>query len=428
MASDPDILTVSALNAHIKSLFEQTFPLVCVTGELSNFKPHTSGHWYFSLKDERSQLRCAMFRRQNQSVGFLPDDGMQVVIHGQLSVYEAKGEYQLIAGRMIPSGEGALRAAYERLKARLLAEGLFDPAKRRPLPPYPERIGVITSPTGAAIRDIIHVLERRAPWIQVILRPTAVQGAGAAREIARAIEEMNAYGEVDALIVGRGGGSIEDLWAFNEEPVVRAIAASVLPIVSAVGHETDVTLSDFAADARAPTPSGAAEMVTRDRKELLDRVSGSISWLHKTLVNRMRQNRQKVDALTASYGMRRPIDLISQRTQQTDELTRRLVDLWPRTLEAHKQTVANLVGRLQALSPLSVLERGYAVCRSAQDGRLIRDVAELRVGAQVEVAFHRGNATCRVERVSAGSGEPTPPRARPSALVNRENLDLFDEQ
>lgn len=427
MASDPEILTVSALNSHVKSLFEQAFSLVCVTGELSNFKPHTSGHWYFSLKDERSQLRCAMFRRQNQSVGFLPDDGMQVVIHGQLSVYEAKGEYQLIAGRMIPSGEGALRAAYEQLKARLAAEGLFDPAKRRPLPPYPERIGVITSASGAAIRDIIHVLERRAPWIQIVLRPTLVQGAGAAREIARAIEEMNAYGELDVLIVGRGGGSIEDLWAFNEEPVVRALAASAIPTISAVGHETDVTLSDFAADVRAPTPSGAAEMVTRDQKELLDRVSGAMGWLQTTLLNRIRQNRQRLDALTASYGMRRPIDLISQRTQQTDDLTRRLMDQWPRTLEAHIQTVANLAGRLQALSPLSVLERGYAVCRSAPDGPPIRDVAELQVGAQLDVAFHRGHATCRVERVNGVSGGPSRQKVRPVPLVNQNNLDLFDE-
>lgn len=422
MASDPEILTVTDLTYRVKSLLEHTFSVVCVTGEVSNFKPHTSGHWYFSLKDERSALRCVMFRRQNQSVAFLPQDGMQVVLHGAVSIYEARGEYQLVAERFLPVGEGPLAIAFEQLKTRLMQEGLFDPARKRPLPSCPERIGVITSASGAAIRDIIRVLRRRAPYTHIIVRPTPVQGEGAARQIAGAIEEMNAYGEIDVLIIGRGGGSIEDLWAFNEEPVVRAIAGSKIPTVSAVGHETDTTLSDFAADVRASTPSAAAETVAPDRQTLMNRVASAMTWLHRTATDRIDQSRQRMDELHRIFQLKSPQHDIRQRTQQNDELTRRLTDQYARLLEQRKQQVLSLSSRLHALSPLAVLERGYAVCRI--DGRIVRDASTLRVGERLSVRFHKGSAICRVESLN-GPSSRTP--AMPDIRQNQGRLNLFDE-
>ena len=268
---DNGVLTVTELTAGIKTLLEEAFPYVTVSGEISNYKRHSSGHAYFSLKDDRSQLRCVMWRSANRKLTFEPEDGMEVLARGALSVYDVQGQYQLVARQLKPVGAGALQAAFERLKARLEKEGLFREEHKQALPSFPERVGVVTSGSGAAIRDIIQVLRRRAPWVSIILRPAPVQGEGAAAEIAAAIEEMNDYGAVDVLIVGRGGGSAEDLWAFNEEAVVRAVFQSRIPVVSAVGHETDYTLTDFAADLRAPTPSGAAEIVVRDLRELKDR-------------------------------------------------------------------------------------------------------------------------------------------------------------
>jgi exodeoxyribonuclease VII large subunit len=427
MTPEAEILTVSDVTASVKSLIENSFPLLCVTGEVSNFRPHTSGHWYFSLKDAKSQLPCAMFRRQNQGVPFLPENGMQVIAQGALSVYEPKGEYQLVAHRLQPVGEGALAVAFEQLKSRLEGEGLFDAGRKRPLPSCPERVGVVTSASGAAIRDIIRVLHRRAPWVEIVLRPVPVQGAGAGTEIARGIEEMNAFGEVDVLIVGRGGGAMEDLWAFNEEAVVRAIVASRIPVVSGVGHEIDVTLADLAADVRASTPSNAAERVVPDRQDLLDRVAGAFGRLLRALTNQIHRRRQRLDALTSSYGIRRPLDLVGQRAQQVDDLSRRLVEQWHRLHEQQHQRLSSLSGRLDALSPLAVLERGYAVCRTSQDGRLIRDAATLRVGDRLEVTFHKGHAGCRVEHLDGRPEGQTPQKARPAVPGEPIRLTLFDD-
>ncbi len=421
------ILTVTELTAGIRTLLEEAFPYVSVSGEISNYKRHSSGHAYFSLKDDRSQLRCVMWRSANRKLTFEPEDGMEVLAQGVLSVYEVQGQYQLVAQRLKPVGAGALQAAFERLKARLEEEGLFREEHKKALPSFPERVGVVTSGSGAAIRDIIQVLRRRAPWVSIILRPTPVQGEGAAAEIAAAVEEMNDYGEIDVLIVGRGGGSIEDLWAFNEEAVVRAVFKSRIPVVSAVGHETDFTLTDFVADLRAPTPSGAAEIVVRDQRELKDRSDSVLRRLCGGMAAYMDQHRQRVAALVSSYGLRRPVDQIGQYAQFTDELTRRLADRCFHDQETRGQTVSGLAGRLQALSPLSVLERGYAVCHRASDGGVVRGADELSVDDRVNIRLRKGEAFCRVEHVRVGT-EPIVAASRGKRRREAaESYSLFDE-
>ena len=426
-ADDTRILTVTELTAGIRTLLEEAFPYVSVSGEISNYKRHSSGHAYFSLKDDRSQLRCVMWRSANRKLTFEPEDGMEILARGVLSVYEVQGQYQLVAQQLKPVGAGALQAAFERLKARLEKEGLFREEHKKALPSFPERVGVVTSGSGAAIRDIIQVLRRRAPWVSIILRPAPVQGEGAAAEIAAAIEEMNDYGKVDVLIVGRGGGSAEDLWAFNEEAVVRAVFKSRIPVVSAVGHETDYTLTDFAADHRAPTPSGAAEIVVRDLRELKDRSDGVVRRLCGGMAAYVDRHRQRVAALVSSYGLRRPVDQIGQYAQFTDELTRRLADRCFHDHETRGQTVAGLAGRLQALSPLSVLERGYAVCHRASDGGIVRSADELSVDDRVNVRLRKGEAFCRVEHVR-GRAEPVVAASRRKRRgETAESFSLFDE-
>ncbi|MBM3262881.1 MAG: exodeoxyribonuclease VII large subunit [candidate division Zixibacteria bacterium] len=424
MASDPEMLTVTDLNYRVKTLLERHFEGVCVTGEVSNFKAYQSGHWYFSLKDDRSQLRAVMFRHLNQSVTFLPHDGMKVVAFGTPSLYEARGEYQLMTVRLLPAGIGEWAAAFERLKAKLEAEGLFDPARKRPLSRYPECVGVITSGSGAAIRDIIRVLRRRAPHVRIVVRPTPVQGEGAAGEIVRAIAEMNEYGSMDTLIVGRGGGSIEDLWVFNEESVVRAIAGSQIPTISAVGHETDYTLADFAADVRASTPSVAAETAAPERGKLLERVSGALGWIHKSLTGRIARHRQRLEELHRVFRLRSPLDLIHRRAQETDDLAKRVSDRWRAQMEQRRQHLAGLAGRLQALSPLAVLERGYALCRTPA-GVVIRDASLLEIGSRVDVKFYKGNAVCRVEDLNRPPGPLASPP--PRRTVRTDQGSLFDD-
>ena len=425
--ADTNVLTVTELTTGIKTLLEDSFPYVSVAGEISNYKRHSSGHAYFSLKDDRSQLRCVMWRSANRKLTFEPEDGMEVLAQGALSVYEVQGQYQLVARQLKPVGAGALQAAFERLKARLEDEGLFQEEHKQPLPAFPERVGVVTSASGAAIRDVIQGRHRRAPWVSIILRPAPVQGEGAAAEIAKAIEEMNAYGELDVLIVGRGGGSIEDLWAFNEEAVVRAIYASRIPLVSAVGHETDFTLSDFAADLRAPTPSGAAEIVVRDLRELTDRLDGSMKRLCGIMAANLERRRQRVNTVVTGYGLRRPIDQIGQYAQFTDELTRRLIDRQFHGQETRSQRVSGLAGQLQALSPLSVLERGYAVCHNASDGRIVRSAKDLRIDDRVNVRLHEGVALCRVEHLQGESQRAAAPAPKKRKEEPVQSFSLFDK-
>jgi len=310
------IYTVSTLTREIKEVLETSFPRLWVEGEVSNYKRHSSGHLYFTLKDENAQIRCAMWRFKADELRFRLEDGLKVLLEADIQVYEKSGTYQLVVQQLQPAGIGELQLAFEQLKKRLQEEGLFDPQHKKNIPPYPERIGVVTSPTGAAIRDIVSVVSRRFPAAEMLLYPVKVQGEGAADDIARAIADFNDFGEVEVLIVGRGGGSLEDLWAFNEEVVARAIFQSKIPIISAVGHEVDFSIADFVADRRAPTPSAAAEMVVPDRQELQGVLAYFLEKYRNQILQMVSAFQEKTDAFRKSYAFRRPEDLIYQKIQQ----------------------------------------------------------------------------------------------------------------
>lgn len=446
--SPESILSISALTRLIKDTLGTAFPAVWVKGELSGFKRSDRGHLYFSMKEGTTALlECVMWSRTAARLSFEPRDGTEVEAFGAITVYEPRGRYQLVVEELRPGGLGALLLALEELKRRLQAEGLFDNARKRPLPRFPQRIGLVTSPVGAAVRDLVKVLRGRWPGIGIVLAPVRVQGEGAAAEIAAAIERFNRYMKVDVLIVGRGGGSLEDLWAFNEEAVVRAIAASGLPVVSAVGHEVDWTLADLAADVRAATPSHAAEMVLRDHVEVRHRVEALIVRGERALRQGLGERRRRLRELIDKYGFRRQRDALGYWQQRVDDLLERLAvrvrDLlaaarerlesarsryglreWPRTLAARRAelderterlTAAAVAGlhaqrirlagyrdRLRALSPRLVMERGYCLVRRP-DGTLLRVASELAIGDPVTVEFARGEADARVEAVRRGA-------------------------
>jgi len=397
-AGDREILSVSELNSLVRELLEENFPEVWVKGEISNFLLHGSGHMYFSLKDEKSQIRAVMFRSMNAGLTFKPENGLEVVARGKISVYERLGQHQLYVEEMIPYGLGVLQAAFEALKRKLASEGLFDPARKAELPRYPEAVGVITSPTGAAVRDIVKVLRRRQPWTRIVLRPSLVQGREAAKDIAQALGEMNEFGGVDVIIVGRGGGSIEDLWAFNEEEVARAIARSCIPVVSAVGHEIDFTISDMVADVRAPTPSAAAEMVVPDHSETRQHVASLVLRIQSQIRNRLDLVRGRLEALLRSYGLRKPEGTLDQHRQHLDELQEKVRYLVVHEIDRRRMTIEHLLKNLQSLDPKQVLRRGYSICRRAADGRLVMSSAQLVAGEKLQLSFHRGGAFCRVEK------------------------------
>ncbi len=382
------IYSVSELTRDIKQILETSLPRLWVEGEISNFKRHSSGHLYFTLKDESAQIRCVMWRFKANGLLFRMEDGMKIVARGDVQVYERGGNYQLIVQQLQPAGVGALQLAFEQLKKKLHAEGLFDEARKKPVPPYPERVGVVTSPTGAAIRDIVSVISRRFPSVEIILFPVRVQGEGAAREVAAAIEAFNAWGKADVLIVGRGGGSLEDLWAFNEEIVARAIFNSTLPVISAVGHEVDYSIADFVADHRAPTPSAAGEMVVRDRQELLGITAYYREKFSTTMLQRIGNLREKIENLQRSYAFRRPEDIVQQKMLRLDELSKSIQTAQTHYLSLKKQGLQNLQNQLKALSPMAVLERGYSLC--FKDGAVVKDVAQLRALDMVEVRLARG--------------------------------------
>ncbi len=442
----PTMWTVGKILADVKSLLARAYPEVWVKGEISGLKPQPSGHMYFSLKDadENATLRCVFFKFQQRGLRFVPKDGMEVEARGELDLYPPSGSFQLRVLEMRPAGIGALLLAFEALKKKLAAEGLFEPSRKRPLPAFPRAVGIVTSPTGAAIRDLLHVLRRRWPGLRIVLAPVLVQGEGAAREIAEAIARMNRLGGLDALIVGRGGGSLEDLWAFNEEPVVRAIAASGIPVVSAVGHETDTTLADYAADVRAATPSAAAELLTpRDRSSVRRDVRDLAERARETLFDRLHAARERLSLLRRTYGFRRPADLIATFAQGLDDRRARLVralrerlataraDLRDLTRRAHParmservrqasrdtaalgqrlqlarqaglatraQRVASGRARLLALSPRGVLARGYSLV-TLDDGTVVRSAAQLAAGRRVAIELGQGRAGARVETV-----------------------------
>jgi exodeoxyribonuclease VII large subunit len=441
------IWTVSELNRRARSLLEEAFPRVWVEGEVSNFKLYPSGHAYFSLKDGEGQISAAMFRFPTRGVKFEVRDGMAVVACGEVTVFDRRGQYQLVVESLEPKGKGALQMAFEQLRDRLREEGLFGEERKRPLPLLPRRVGVVTSARGAAVRDIINVLQRRFANIAILLNPVRVQGEGASREIADAIREFNDMENVDVLIVGRGGGSMEDLWAFNEEEVARAIFESVLPVVSAVGHESDVTIADFVADLRAPTPSAAAELVVQNKKNLESRLEGYGGRLAAAVAGRVREARHGLEALAVRRMISDRRRHLRDLAQSADELGRRvrgqmesllnegrqglarlggaLSHLSPRArhaliAERHRRaeerlqaavgiplrdrrtSVARLAAQLGALSPLAVLARGYSICRLFPSMTVVKDAQSVPPRAELSVRLHRGELRCR----ALGAAEP----------------------
>lgn len=373
----PRAYSVSAVNAMARQLLEGTVPPLWVAGEVTGWKRHGSGHCYFTLRDATARLRCVMFRTDAQRLPTDPEEGMEVRAFGTLTVYERGGDFQLVVRELEAQGAGGLwRLAFERLRAKLEQEGLLAPERKRPLPRFPATVGIVTSPDGAALHDILRVIERRAPWTRVVFCPARVQGEGAAEDLARALGVFRAAPVADVLIVGRGGGSVEDLWAFNEEVLARAIAASPIPVVSAVGHEIDVTIADLVADARAPTPSAAAEMVVPDRGAVGREVAVLAARLGAAVRRRLDDARDEVD------GLRGALD-----------------EAIGRTIQRRAERLEALAGRLDALSPLAALRRGYAVPLGA-DGRILRSARQFEPGGRVRLRVVDGRVECRVEDVS----------------------------
>lgn len=444
-ATRRDVLTVSRLNAEVRAVLEGSFPLLWVTGEISNLAQPSSGHIYFTLKDRHAQVRCAMFRMKRQYLRFLPENGAQVLLRCRVGLYEGRGEFQLLVEHMEPAGEGALRQAFEALKEKLAAEGLFSTDLKKPLPAYPNQIGIITSPTGAAVRDILTVLQRRFPAAGVVIYPVQVQGNEAAAEIEAMIKLADQRAECDLLILTRGGGSLEDLAAFNDERVARATHAANLPIVSAVGHEVDFTIVDFVADRRAATPSAAAELVTPDQLELNNQIDSLAYRLARQIRRVQEQNRTLLGTLEKRLARAHPGNRILQWQQRVDELQLRLHQAVQRqqrhrlalldTLAARitavtpmhelkrmgerresldkrlryaveslfgrlRQQLAKAAGNLHALSPLATLQRGYSITRRVRDGAVIQDAAAVTAGEQVETLLSRGRLRCEVISVS----------------------------
>ena len=387
------------MTAYIRRLFERDNLLgrVRVWGELSNFRRHHSGHCYFTLKDAGASLRCVMFRSKAVGLKFVPRDGLRVRLAGNVSVYERDGNYQLYVESMLPDGLGDLSAAFAKLREKLLAEGLFDESRKQPIPVMPKAIGVVTSPTGAALRDIVTVARRRHGGIPIILVPAQVQGEEAPEQIVRGIELLDRSGRVDVIVIGRGGGSIEELWAFNDERVVWAVAAAVTPIVSAVGHQTDFTLSDFAADLRAATPSQAAELVVPDRLELLRRLSAARRRLNQALRHRLIERRLRLERCLQSSLFRRPQELLRDRSLLLDQLSERLTHALKTALDERQQRLRIANEKLNLLNPWGVLQRGYSVVRRP-DGAVISSAEAVETGESLDVWLHRGKLAVTVTR------------------------------
>lgn len=435
------IYTVSDLTARIRDLLAKNFTDIIVQGEISNCRVATSGHIYCTLKDERAQVRCVFFKQQQRGMKFHPEDGLQVMVRGTISVYEARGEYQIYVESIEPVGRGALQLAFEQLKKRLEMEGLFDAARKKPLPLLPSRIGLITSSAGAAVRDVVRILTRRFPNVHLTLYPVRVQGPGAADEIVEALRYFTKRRAADVVLLVRGGGSLEDLWSFNEESVAREIAANTIPVICGVGHETDFTIADFVADVRASTPSAAAEIVVKTRGEFDKHVADLRETLDKLMRYRLLQLSRRLHELAGRRGFRRPLDLLRQRRQRADELTSRLAtglrarldlsrrrfgtaqlrirsfdfrakmaalrlgvqrtshDLTvraERVLRSKRERWEKLSLQLEERSPLKVLERGYAIATDAA-GNVLRDAAQVALGDEVKVQLHRGRLTTAVK-------------------------------
>jgi exodeoxyribonuclease VII large subunit len=393
-------LTVSQLTAQIKNALEGEFPSVWVVGEISNYSRPQSGHSYFTLKDDQAQVRAVMWRSAAARLKFDLVDGLDVVCHGHIDVYAPRGSYQLVIDELQPKGVGALELALRKLREKLAAEGLFDPARKRRLPAFPRRVAFVTSPTGAAIHDFLQVLGRRWRGVDVLVIPARVQGDGAAQEIVAGIRQANRLSpRPDVLVVGRGGGSLEDLWAFNEEPVVRAIAASKIPTVSAVGHEIDVTLADLAADVRALTPSEAAERIVPAAEEISARVRAFQQRLRHAVHRRVMWLRARFDGLATQRPFRRPYDLIHDRSRRLDELNLHANAAMRRRRREYEGRLATMAGKIDSLSPLAVLTRGYTITQDARSGEVVRAANRLHVGQSIVTRFSTGAAVSKVESI-----------------------------
>ena len=436
------VLTVTQLTAKIRDLLARNFTDIWVEGEISNCREAQSGHIYFTLKDDRSQVRCVFFKQQQRGIKFRPEDGLHVTVRGSISVYEARGEYHIYVENIEPVGLGALQLAFEQLKKRLEAEGLFSAARKKPLPLLPNRIGLITSPRGAVVRDVVRILRRRFPNVHLTVYPVRVQGEGSAQEIVKALKFFNQKKLVDVLILARGGGSLEDLWSFNEEVVARAIAASAIPVISGIGHETDFTIADFVADVRASTPSAAAELVVQTRREFDKHIAELRGALADQIRYRILVLSRRIHELSARRGFRRPLDLLRQQRQRADEMTSRLAlglraqleksrkrftaahlrimsfdfrariaafrlrlekraaELSVRAerlLRAKRERLDHLRLQLEERSPLRVLERGYAIATDAS-GAVLRDAAQVALGDSISLQLHRGRLTTEVRK------------------------------
>jgi exodeoxyribonuclease VII large subunit len=441
----PRIYTVSVLTAEIKSLLEEEFDLVWVEGEISNFACPSSGHYYMSLKDENAQIRAVMFKMQTHYLKFIPEDGMKVIARGRIGVYEPRGEYQIILDYLEPLGVGALAAAFEQVKKKLSLEGLFDEEKKRPIPFLPKRIAVITSPTGAAIGDFLRISYRRMPNLDVTIVPVRVQGDAAAGDIVEALDLINKELDVDVIVLTRGGGSLEDLWAFNQEEVAYAIRRSLIPVVSAVGHEVDLTISDLAADLRAPTPSGAAELVIREKETLernlrslssrleialhgiMDRIRNMVkhlssrirdprrdladTWLRlDEIYNRLlktgkvciNDNLKRLKAVNETLILNSPSHNITILSQELNFHNRSLVQALTLYLDRKKGDIRSMRDRLDSLSPLSILKRGYSITRKLPDMNIVKDYKQVKTGDEVNIFLARGNIDCLVEKTEQG--------------------------
>jgi exodeoxyribonuclease VII large subunit len=427
LVSERKVLTVSELTERLRRMVEEQFPAVWVEGEISNFRLYGSGHAYFTLKDEGAQVRAVLFRTRMRRLRFEPGDGQHVLAFGSLEVYAQRGEYQLVVELLEPRGLGALQLAFEQLKTRLGAEGLFEPARKRALPRFPRKIGIVTSPSGAAIRDMLRVIGRRFAGLQIVIAPARVQGDGAAEEIARGLADLNSLGDVDVVIVGRGGGSLEDLWAFNEEVVARAIAASKVPVISAVGHEVDFTISDFVADLRAPTPSAAAELVVREKQALVEQVASLQARLDRaakrplgTLVRRVddvrarlaraehvaaRRRRHALELLTARLRAASPFARLSSWRHRLQRGDARLHGAMTAATTRARHRLQHAVGRLDSLSPLAVLARGYSLALGPT-GHVLTSARAVQAGEAVRLLLSEGSLDCRVEATREHDDRP----------------------
>lgn len=393
---NPTVYSVAQLNNYVKSVLDNDENLnhLFVTGEISNYKPHYSGHMYMTIKDETASIKAVMFAGNASRLKFKPENGMKVIIFGTVSLFQRDGSYQLYINDMQPDGIGALNIAFEQLKKKLEAEGLFSSQYKKPIPKFPQKVGVVTSATGAAVQDIFNVLKRRYPVAEVVLRPCQVQGEGAANDIANAIKEFNKVKGADVLIVGRGGGSIEDLWAFNEEIVARAVFESEIPVISAVGHETDVTICDFVADLRAPTPSAAAECAVPDCFELKANLLSCKQRLNTLSKNILESERKKLLAFEKSGALKNPLLKINDSKKDILYLNEKLVNLTSSLIEANRSKVNALCGKLDALSPLGVIARGYSVTKSKE--KIIKSIKDIKIDDEITVNLSDGKITAMV--------------------------------